>query len=91
MEGNVKLNGQPVSVWIDGRPSYLSGLELEALLRATDGTTIDKIELMAHPSARYDAAGSGGIINIKMKKNLLKGLSGSANVFMAVCNIKIRT
>lgn len=81
MEGNVKLNGQPVSVWIDGRPSYLSGLELEALMRATDGTTIDKIELMAHPSARYDAAGSGGIINIKMKKNLLKGLSGSANVF----------
>ncbi|MFA7200904.1 MAG: carboxypeptidase regulatory-like domain-containing protein, partial [Bacteroidales bacterium] len=81
MDGNVKLNGQPVSVWIDGRPSYLSGLELEALLRATDGTTIDKIELMAHPSARYDAAGSGGIINIKMKKNLLKGLSGSANAF----------
>ena len=81
MDGNVKLNGQLVSVWIDGRPSYLSGLELEALLRATDGTTIDKIELMAHPSARYDAAGSGGIINIKMKKNLLKGLSGSANAF----------
>ena len=81
MEGNVKLNGQPVSVWIDGRPSYLSGLELEALLRATDGTTIDKIELMAHPSARYDAAGSGGIINIKMKKNLLKGFSGTANAF----------
>ncbi|NLA15809.1 MAG: TonB-dependent receptor [Bacteroidales bacterium] len=81
MEGNVKLNGQPVSVWIDGRPSYMSGLELEALLRATDGTTIDKIELMAHPSARYDAEGSGGIINIKMKKNLLKGLSGTANAF----------
>ena len=79
MNGNVKLNGQAVSIWIDGRPSYLSGLELEALLRSTDGTTIDKIELMAHPSARYDAEGSGGIINIKMKKNLLKGFSGSAN------------
>ncbi|HPS25379.1 MAG TPA: carboxypeptidase-like regulatory domain-containing protein, partial [Bacteroidales bacterium] len=50
MDGNVKLNGQAVSIWIDGRPSYLSGLELEALLRSTDGTTIDKIELMAHPS-----------------------------------------
>jgi len=79
MDGNVKLNGQAVSVWIDGRPSYLSGLELEALLRSTDGTTIDKIELMAHPSAKYDAEGSGGIINIKMKKNLLKGFSGTAN------------
>ena len=76
MDGNVKLNGQAVSIWIDGRPSYLNGLELEALLRSTDGTTIDKIELMAHPSARYDAEGSGGIINIKMKKNLLKGFSG---------------
>ncbi len=81
MDGNVKLNGQAVSVWIDGRPSYLSGLELEALLRSTDGTTIDKIELMAHPSARYDAEGTGGIINIRMKKNLLKGFSGTANAF----------
>lgn len=81
MDGNVKLNGQAVSIWIDGRPSYLSGLELEALLRSTDGTTIDKIELMAHPSARYDAEGSGGIINIRMKKNLLKGFSGTVNTY----------
>ncbi|MDD4499466.1 MAG: TonB-dependent receptor, partial [Bacteroidales bacterium] len=81
MDGNVKLNGQAVSIWIDGRPSYMSGLELEALLRSTDGTTIDKIELMAHPSARYDAEGTGGIINIKMKRNLLKGFSGMANGF----------
>ncbi|MFA6651345.1 MAG: DUF2012 domain-containing protein, partial [Bacteroidales bacterium] len=81
MDGNVKLNGQAVSIWIDGRPSYMSGLELEALLRSTDGTTIDKIELMAHPSARYDAEGTGGIINIKMKKNLMKGFSGMANGF----------
>lgn len=79
MDGNVKLNGQAVSVWIDGRPSYLSGLELEALLRSTDGTTIDKIELMAHPSAKYDAEGSGGIINIKMKKNVLQGFNGTVN------------
>jgi len=81
MDGNVKLNGQAVSIWIDGRPSYMSGLELEALLRSTDGTTIDKIELMAHPSAKYDAEGTGGIINIKMKKNLMKGFSGMANGF----------
>ncbi len=79
MDGNVKLNGQAVSIWIDGRPSYLNGVELEALLRSTDGTTIDKIELMAHPSAKYDAEGSGGIINIKLKKNVLKGFSGNLN------------
>jgi len=89
MDGNVKLNGQAVSIWIDGRPSYMSGLELEALLRSTDGTTIDKIELMAHPSARYDAEGTGGIINIKMKKNLLKGFSGTANGFYGGMKHKI--
>lgn len=79
-EGNVTLNGQPVSVWVDGRPSNLSGKELEALLTATDGTTIDRIEIMAHPSAKYDAQGSGGIIDIKLKKNVLQGLSGSVKL-----------
>ncbi|PKO95858.1 MAG: hypothetical protein CVU12_07920 [Bacteroidetes bacterium HGW-Bacteroidetes-7] len=75
--GNILLNGAAVQVWIDGRPSNLSGQELEALLSGTDGSNIDKIEIIAHPSSKYDAAGSGGIINIKTKKNFAKGLSGS--------------
>lgn len=75
--GNILLNGSAVQVWIDGRPSNLSGPELEALLNGTDGSTIDKIEIIAHPSSRYDASGSGGIINIKTKKNFAKGLNGS--------------
>lgn len=75
--GNVKLNGSTVEVWIDGRPSYLSGKELESLLMSTDGNTIDKIEIISHPSAKYDAAGSGGIINIKTKKNFMKGFNGT--------------
>ena len=75
--GNILLNGAAVQVWIDGRPSNLSGAELEALLSGTDGSTIDKIEIISHPSAKYDAAGSGGIINIKTKKNFARGLSGS--------------
>ena len=75
--GNILLNGSAVQVWIDGRPSNLSGQELEALLSGTDGSNIDKIEIIAHPSSKYDAAGSGGIINIKTKKNFAKGLSGS--------------
>lgn len=75
--GNILLNGSAVQVWIDGRPSNFSGADLEALLSGTDGSTIDKIEIIAHPSSRYDAAGSGGIINIKTKKNFAKGLNGS--------------
>lgn len=77
MDGNIKLNGKAVEVWIDGRPSHLNGASLESLLKATDGTTIDKIEIISNPSAKYDAQGSGGILNIKTKKNFLKGFNGS--------------
>lgn len=75
-DGNVKLNGKSVQVWIDGRPSYLDGKGLEALLRSTSGSSIERFELMEHPSAKYDAAGQGGIINIKTKRNTLSGLNG---------------
>lgn len=76
-DGNITLNGKAVSIWLDGRPSYLDGKSLEALLRSTDGGTIEKFEIMEHPSSKYDASGQGGIINIKTKKNSLSGLNGS--------------
>lgn len=76
-DGNIKLNGKSVSVWIDGRPSYLDGKALESLLKGTNGDSIDKFEIMEHPSSKYDAAGQGGIINIKTKKNMLSGLNGN--------------
>ena len=79
-DGNVKLNGKSVSVWIDGRPSYLDGKALEAMLRSTNGESIDKFELMENPSSKYDAAGQGGIINIKTKRNLLQGFNGSTGL-----------
>ncbi len=75
--GNILLNGSQVQVWIDNRPSNLTGTDLEAILSSTDGSTIDKIEIISHPSSKYDAQGSGGIINIKSKKNFVKGLNGS--------------
>ena len=76
-DGNIKLNGQAVAVWVDGRPSQMSGKDLESYLNGNPGTNIEKIEVITSPSAKYDADGSGGIINIKMKKGSLKGLSGS--------------
>lgn len=75
-DGNILLNGSAVQVWIDGRPSNMNGQQLEQLLSGTDGSTIDKIEVMAHPSAKYDASGSGGIVNIRTKKNFIKGVNG---------------
>ncbi len=76
-DGNVTVNGKTVSVYIDGRPSYMSGEQLRGLLQGTDATTIDKIEIITNPSAKYDAAGQGGIINIKLKKNKSAGLNGT--------------
>ncbi|HBZ26025.1 MAG TPA: hypothetical protein DEO54_07280 [Rikenellaceae bacterium] len=75
--GEILLNGSQVQVWLDGRPSNISGSDLEALLSGTDGSTIDKIEIIAHPSSKYDAQGSGGIINIRTKRNFVKGVNGS--------------
>lgn len=83
--GNIKLNGNNVDVWIDGRPSNLSGTDLENILLSTDASTIDKVEIMAHPSAKYDAAGGGGIINLKTKKNFFKGLMDHSLVVMEGC------
>ncbi|MDR0418729.1 MAG: TonB-dependent receptor [Prevotellaceae bacterium] len=60
-EGNITLKGESVQIWIDGRPSHLSGQELVALLESTEGANIDKIEIINNPSSKYDAAGGGGI------------------------------
>lgn len=75
--GNVTVNGKSVEVYIDGRPSYLSGEQLKAMLEGTDGSTIEKIEIISNPSAKYDASGQGGIINIKTKRNMMRGLNGT--------------
>ena len=75
-DGNITVNGKGVEIWIDGKPSYMSGEQLKAMLDGTDGNTIEKIEIISNPSAKYDASGQGGIINIKTKRNMMKGLNG---------------
>ena len=75
-DGNITVNGKSVELWIDGKPSYVSGQQLKAMLDGTDGNTIEKIEIISNPSAKYDASGQGGIINIKTKKNMMQGLNG---------------
>ncbi|WP_439879588.1 TonB-dependent receptor domain-containing protein [Pontibacter sp. MBLB2868] len=77
-EGNIKLNGKAgVRVLIDGRPSYLSGKELQSMLEAMPAEDVKNIEVIANPSAKYEAAGSAGVINIKLKQNTHQGMNGS--------------
>jgi hypothetical protein len=77
-EGQINLNGRPgVNVWIDGKPSYLSAEDLAALLAGTPSSEVQTIEIMTNPSARYDAAGTAGIINIVRKKSQGEGFNGS--------------
>lgn len=69
-QGNISLRGKSsVNVMLNGKLTYLSTEQLTNLLRNTNGNNIETIELINSPSAKYDAAGSGGLINIKLKKN----------------------
>lgn len=78
--GQVLLYGQAgVRLLIDGKETYLAGEELVALLRATPATSTDKIEITTQPSARHDAAGSGGMIDIRTKKLRLRGMNLDLN------------
>ena len=80
-DDNISLKGkQGVQVMIDGKPTYLSSAQLADYLRSLPASAIDQIELMTNPSAKYDAAGNSGIINIKTKKNKLKGFNGNINL-----------
>lgn len=79
-DGNISLKGkQGVTIMIDGKPAYLNGQELTNLLKTMPSGNLDQIEIMTNPSAKYDASGTAGIINIKTKKNKQKGFNGSVN------------
>jgi iron complex outermembrane receptor protein len=75
---NLKLNGKNgVQVYIDGRPSPLTGKDLGDYLQSVPSSLIEAIEIISNPSAKYDAAGSAGIINIRLKKSKSYGTNGS--------------
>ena len=79
--GGISLQGkQGVTVYIDDKPTYLSGTSLENYLRSLPASAVDRIELMPNPPARYDAAGNGGIINIRLKKSKEAGFNGNLAV-----------
>ncbi|MGB1031566.1 MAG: carboxypeptidase-like regulatory domain-containing protein, partial [Flavobacteriales bacterium] len=80
-DGTIQLKGRSgVAVYINEKPSYLSGTELESYLRSLPAGSIKKIEIMENPPAKYDAAGSAGIINIILDRNTLRGFYGNLSI-----------
>lgn len=81
VDGNVSLRGsENVQILIDGKPSNLIGLSGSGGLQQLQGNLIERVEVITNPSARYDAEGGAGIINIILKKDRARGFNGSFQV-----------
>ena len=78
-DGSITLNGKKVMVYLNDRPSYFTAAMLKNLLLSTAANAVDKIELIANPSVKYDAAASA-VINIKLKKTGKSGSNGSLSI-----------
>ena len=82
---NVIVEGKTgVLIYIDGRQSFLQGDDLTAYLQSLQADTIDSIEIITQPSARFDAAGNAGIINIRLKREKGLGTRGSISSTVTV-------
>jgi len=99
VEGNISLRGsQNVRVLIDGKMFSITGTSTADVLRQFSGNMIEKVEVITNPSARYDAEGEVGIINIVLKKEERKGINGSVEAvagypdnYRAAFNLNYRT
>ena len=97
-EGTVKLRGSDnVRILIDGKPSGLVSFKGSSGLQQLQASMIERVEIITNPSARYEAEGSAGIINIILKKDQKQGFNGSLEViggnptnFGAAANLNYR-
>ena len=79
-DGNVYLNGlSPAAIQINGRDLRMSNSDIAVLLKSLPPNAIQKIELIRTPSAKYDASGGGGVVNIVLMKGIKIGMNGSVN------------
>jgi iron complex outermembrane recepter protein len=82
-DGNIFLNSTtPSQIWINGREQKMSAADVATILKSLPPNSIASIELIRSPSARYDASGGGGIVNVILKKNVKIGMTGSVNIGM---------
>jgi hypothetical protein len=80
-DGNINLNGRTgATVMINDRPTYMSATDLANFLRSMSADNIKSIEVINNPSARFDAEGSAGVINIQLKKNNIDGVFGNVQL-----------
>ena len=83
-DNNIMLNGRGGAlITIDGKQTYLSGKEIADLLKTMPAAEIKSIEIINSPTAKYDAAGTAGIINIKTLKSQVKGFNATVTTGLA--------
>jgi hypothetical protein len=83
-DGNIYLNGlSPAAIQINGRDLKMSASDIAILLKSLPPNAIQKIELIRTPSAKYDASGGGGVVNIVLMKGIKLGMNGSLNTGFA--------
>lgn len=79
-DGNIYLNSTtPATIYINGREQKMSTADIATMLKSLPPNSIASIEILRTPSARYDASGSGGIVNVVLKKGVRIGLTGSVH------------
>ncbi|MDB5197842.1 MAG: TonB-dependent receptor, partial [Flaviaesturariibacter sp.] len=79
-DGNIYLNSTtPATIYINGREQKMSTADIATMLKSLPPNSIASIEILRTPSARYDASGGGGIVNVVLKKGVKIGLTGSVN------------
>lgn len=77
-DGNISIKGKSgVNVYIDDKPTYMTGRELKNLLSSINASNVAKIEVLTQPGVAYDAEGNAGILNIRLKKKMSLGFNAT--------------